>query len=92
MPVHYKDKTGSARKKAYAEHKAIKKPSIREAARMEARFGAGVDEMQKSIGSAIAGPGAGKKRGKEKKNKKKKKIRSFKPKKPVKGILESQGY
>jgi len=90
MPVHYKDKTGSARKKAYAEHKAIKKPSIREAARMEARFGAGVDEMQKSIGSAIAGPGAGKKRGKEKKNKKK--IRSFKPKKPVKGILESQGY
>ena len=90
MPVHYKDKTGSARKKAYAEHKAIKKPSIREAARMEARFGAGVDEMQKSIGSAIAGPGAGKKRGKEKKNKKK--IRSFKPKKPVTGILEGQGY
>ena len=27
-----------------------------------------------------------------KKKKKKKKIRSFKPKKPVKGILESQGY
>ena len=25
MPVHYKDKTGAARKKAYAEHKAIKK-------------------------------------------------------------------
>ena len=31
-------------------------------------------------------------KGKGKKNKKKKKIRSFKPKKPVKGILESQGY
>ena len=25
MPVHYKDKTGEARKKDYAEHKAIKK-------------------------------------------------------------------
>ena len=25
MPVHYKDKTGAARKKAYAEHKEIKK-------------------------------------------------------------------
>ena len=25
MPVHYKGKTGKARKKAYAEHKAIKK-------------------------------------------------------------------
>ena len=57
-----------------------KKPSIREAARMEARFGAGVDEMQKSIGSAIAGPGAGKKRKKRKK------------KKPVEGMLEKQGY
>ena len=25
MPVHYKDKTGAARKKALAEHKEIKK-------------------------------------------------------------------
>ena len=25
MPVHYKGKTGKARKKAYAEHKAVKK-------------------------------------------------------------------
>ena len=48
-----------------------KRPSIKEAARMEARFGAGVDEMQKSLGSAIKGK---------------------KRKKPVKGILEGQGY
>ena len=38
---------------------------------MEARCGAGVDEMQKSLGSAIKGK---------------------KRKKPVKGILEGQGY
>ena len=31
-------------------------------------------------------------KGKGKKNKKKKKIRSFKPKKPVTGMLEAQGY